>query len=258
MYDLNTISRNLNTNIIGRSIIQYDCLNSTLAKAKNIFASCPDGTVILSENQTEPSRSASQWPYVSDKNIYLSIILKSVTSDQVLPLMGVAGCSSVLKSAENLYGLDCRIKWPNDVIINGKSFSYTKSDIGAKGSGIILSLNINVNMEEEIKNSKITSIKAETGQETEREKLIGTILSEIEIHYKEIMNTGKASGALDIYNKNLLYKDKEIGVIKKGRKTLRKVLVKNINTNGWLTVINEKGQEEILSPGDISIQYEEA
>ena len=60
------------------------------------------------------------------------------------------------------------------------------------------------------------------------------------------------------YNFRVALTDKEIGVIKKGRKTLRKVLVKNINTNGWLTVINEKGQEEILSPGDISIQYEEA
>jgi len=258
MFDLNSISKCLNTKILGRSIIQYDSLNSTLAKAKNIFASCPDGTVILSENQSDPLRSGEQWPYGSGNNIYLSIILKSVNSDQLLPLIDLVGCSSLLKSAEELYGLDCRIKWPNDVIINGRSFSFAKSDMGSKGSGIILSLNINVNMEEEINNLKITSIKAETGQEAEREKLIGIILREIENHYDEIMNTGKASQAIDICNNNLLYKDKEIGVVKKGRKTLRKVLVKNIHTNGWLTVINEKGQEEILSPGDISIQYEEA
>jgi len=163
-----------------------------------------------------------------------------------------------LSSIEELYNLDCRIKWPNDILINDNKISSVKSDIAGKGAGIILSLNINVNMEEKINNLKTTSIKLEKGEDVEREILIGTILNKIEYHYDEMINTGKAFNSVDIYNKNLLFYNKEVGVIKRGRKTVRKIVAKYIDSDGWLQIINEKGEEEILSPGETIIQYEEA
>ena len=178
MYDLNSISSYLNTNIIGQSIIQYDNLNSTFAKAKNIFATCPAGTVVLSENQSEcVSRFGNEWFCFPDKNIYLSIILKSVNNNYLLPITDVVGCSSILSSIEELYNLDCRIRWPNDILINDNKIASVKSDIIGKGAGIILSLNINVYMEENIKNLKTTSVKLEKGEDVERELLIATILN---------------------------------------------------------------------------------
>ena len=258
MYDLNSISSYLNTNIIGQSIIQYDSLNSTFAKAKNIFSTCPDGTVVLSENQSESVlRFGNEWVCFPDKNIYISIILKSVNNNYLLPLIDTVGCSSILKSIFDLYNLDCKIKWPNDIIINGNKAASVKGDIAGKGAGIILSLNINVNMEEKIENLKNTSIRIEKGEAVERELLIGNILNNIEYHYDKLISTGKASKAVDLYNESLLFYNKKIGVAKRGRKTVRKVVAKNINSEGWLSVINEKGNEEILSPGDTIIQYEE-
>jgi BirA family biotin operon repressor/biotin-[acetyl-CoA-carboxylase] ligase len=258
MYELNSISGYLDTNIIGQSIIQYDNLNSTFAKAKNIFASCPDGTVILSEDQSECIlRFGNEWFCWPDKNIYLSIILKSV-NNYLLPLTDVVGSSSILGSIEELYDLDCRIKWPNDILINGKKISSVKSDIAGKGAGIILSLNINVNMEDKIENLKSTSIKSEKGEDVEREILISTVLNKIECHYDEMINTGKAPNAVDVCNRYSLFNNKEIGVIKRGRKTVRKVHAKYIDNDGLLAVINEKGEEEVLNPGETIIQYEEA
>ena len=104
MYDLNKISSYLNTNTIGQSIIQYDNLNSTFAKAKNIFSTCPDGTVVLSENQSECIlRFGNEWLCSPDKNIYLSIILKSINNNYLIPLTDVVACSSILKSMGELY-----------------------------------------------------------------------------------------------------------------------------------------------------------
>ena len=258
MYDLNKISSYLNTNTIGQSIIQYDNLNSTFAKAKNIFSTCPDGTVVLSENQSECIlRFGNEWLCSPDKNIYLSIILKSINNNYLIPLTDVVACSSILKSIEELYNLDCRIKWPNDIFINNNKISSVKSEIIGKGAGIILSLYINVNMEEKIENLKATSIKIEINNDVERELLIGTILNNIEYHYVEMINTGKAYHSVDIYNENLLFNNKVVGVIKRGRKTVRKAVAKNIDSDGWLQVINEKGEEEILDPGETIIQYEE-
>lgn len=259
MYDLNNISSYLNTNIIGKSIIQYDNLDSTFAKAKNIFATCPDGTVVLSEDQSKCNlRFGNEWTCFPDSNIYLSIILKSVYNNYLLALTDVVACSCICKSIRDLYNLDCKIKWPNDIFINENKIASVNSHIAGKGAGIILSININVNMEEKIENFKSTSIKIEKGQDVEREELIGSILNNLEHHYKDLVSTEKASQAVDLYNDNFLLSNKEIGVVKRGRKTVRKVLVRGIDNEGWLVVINDKGQEEILSPGDTIIQYEES
>ncbi len=258
MYDLNNIRNYLDTNIIGKSIIQYDSLNSTFSKAKNIFATCPDGTVILSEDQSECTlRFGNEWSCMPDKNVYLSIILKSVYNNYLLPLMDAAGCTSIAKSITDLYNLNCKIKWPNDILINDNKIASVKSDIASKGAGIILSININVNMEEKIENLNSTSIRIEKGEDVEREMLIGTILNNIEYHYDEMIGTGKASDVIDLYNKNLLFHNTVIRVIKRGRKTVRKVTAKHIDSEGWLAVIDENGREEILSPGDTIVQYEE-
>lgn len=258
MYDLNHINSYLKTKVIGQTIIQYDNLNSTHSKARSIFSTCPDGTVVLAEDQSKCQiRFGKEWVCLPDKNIYLSIILKSVNNNDLLPLIDVIGCSSIHKSIGDLYDLDSKIKWPNDILINSRKISSVSSASAGKGSGIILSININVNMDEEIEGLKSTSIKMEKGEYTERELLIGDILNNIERHYEELIESGSASNSVDIYNKNLLFTDKEIGIVRRGRKTIRKVVVKGIDRGGCLVVIDEKGNEEILSSGETIIQYEE-
>lgn len=259
MYDLNNISSYLNTNIIGKSIIQFDDLDSTVMKAKNIFARCPDGTVILSENQSKCALSfGNEWICFPDKNIYFSIILKAVYNKHLLPLIDAVACSCICKSIEDLYKLDCKIKWPNDIFINGSKLASASSHISGKGAGIIVSLNINVNMEEKIENFKFTSIKIEKGDDVDREELIGEILNNFEYHYKKLVSEEKASEAVSFYNDNFLLCNKEIGLVKKGRKTVKRVVAKSIDNEGWLVVVDDKGVEEILRPGDTIIQDEES
>ena len=100
-------------------------LKSTFDKAKNIFSTCPDGTVVLSENQSESIFKFGN-ELVSDKNIYLSIILKSVNNNYLQPLTDVVACSSILKSIWDLYNLDCRIKWPNGHAIRWRYNAFKK------------------------------------------------------------------------------------------------------------------------------------
>ena len=47
-----------------------------------------------------------------------------------------------------------------------------------------------------------------------------------------------------------------IEIVKPGKKTARKVTVTDIDCDGWLMIVNDKGNEEIISSGDISIKYD--
>lgn len=266
MYDLNKINDCLNTNVIGRTIIQYDSLDSTYIKSKNIFSTCPDGAVVLSENQSKWCiRMGKEWVCYPDKNIYLSIILKPLVNNHLTSKYDIIGCASLCEALNELYSIESKTKWPNDILIKGNKVSSVTSNLVVKNNkpdGIIISIGINSNMNKEelelnevIKNIS-TSLLIETSSEVDREILIGEILNNFEKYYNELINDDSILSAVDTFNKDSIINNQNIEVIKKGRKTKRKVNVQGIDLEGWLIVTNEKGNEEILSPGDTIIIYE--
>ncbi|HAQ40340.1 MAG TPA: biotin--[acetyl-CoA-carboxylase] ligase [Clostridiales bacterium] len=266
MYDLNRINDCLNTKVIGRTIIQYDSLASTYSKAKNIFGTCPDGAVVLSEDQSKWNiRMGNEWICYPEKNIYLSIIFKPLANNHLISKFDVIGCASLCDALNSLYDIDCKIKWPNDILIGGSKVSSVSSSLAGKSSspgGAIISFGINTNMneeelesDEELKNIA-TSLMIETSEEIDREELIGEILNNVEKYYSELIHENSALNAVDTCNQNSFIANKAIEVMKKGKKSKRKVYAKSIDPEGWLIVKNEKGNEEILSPGETIITYE--
>lgn len=266
MYDLNKINEFLDTKSMGRTIIQYDTLNSTYSKAKSIFYTCPDGAVVLSENQSKWNvRMGKEWTCYPKKNIYLSIILKSMANNHLTSKFDVIGCASICEAINNLCSIECKIKWPNDIIINDRKISSVSSSIVCKNNkpeGVILSLGINTNMakseldfNEEIKNIS-TSLLVETNQEIDREAMIGEIINNVEKYYDEMILKNTISEAVNTYNLNSIIVNKDIEIMKKGKKSKRKVCADRINPEGWLIVTNEKGNKEILGPGETVITYE--
>jgi len=266
MYDLNKINDCLNTKKIGQTIIQYEELTSTYLKSKNIFGTCPDGAVILSEKQTKWTvRMGQEWVCHPERNIYLSIILKPLVNNHLTSKFDVIGCAALCEALNNLYNIDCKIKWPNDILARDKKVSSVNSSLVVRNNrpeGIIISFGINTNISmEEIESCDgikeiATSLFHETSGEVDREELIAEILNNIEKYYEETIDTGSVQGVLDIFRKDSVIINKDIEVRKKGKKTSRKVYAKDINAEGLLVVINEKGNEEILSPGEIVITYE--
>ena len=263
MFDLSKINDCLNTKVTGRTIIQYDTLNSTYLKSKNIFGTCPDGAVILTENQTKWNvRMGKEWICCPDKNIYLSIILKPKANNHLISIYDVIGCSSIFSALKTMYGteqIECKIKWPNDIIINGKKVSSVGSSLvnkNKKDIGVIISIGINVNMRkeelestEEIKDGA-TSLLVETFQEADREKLIAEILNNVEEYYSEMISGKSALSAVNIFNENSEINHKDIEIIKKGKKSKNTVHVQGIDSEGGLVVINDRGNEEILIAGE--------
>lgn len=267
MYDLNNINSYLNTKIIGQTIIQYDSLMSTYAKAKNIFGTCPDGTVVLSENQSKCTlRFGNEWICQEDKNIYLSIILKPSGKNLITSKFDVIGCSSVLEGIAETCGLKCKIKWPNDIMVRDMKIASICCEFAGKSSepsGIIISMCINANLDmsetdkinEETKKST-TSVKIETGADVHREMLIGKILNNVEKHYDEFLSMGTTVSAVNSCIINSAIVNRQIKTVKRGKKSIRSVYAKNIDDDGCLVVADEKGNEEILSPGETIIIYE--
>ncbi len=185
MFDLETFDLKLDTEIIGRNFIyaeEVDSTNTTLLNKSNKFDK--DGTVLLSEKQNEGrGRKDRVWYSTRGMNLTFSILLKDRDlSGRRINLINFASSLAVAMAIENLYQLKIELKWPNDVLINGKKTAgilIESSSTGKKIERVITGIGINVNQTsfQGIYNIPPTSIKEESGNNIEREILLAEVLN---------------------------------------------------------------------------------
>ncbi len=186
MFDLEFFDIKLDTEVIGRNFIYAEEVDSTnsvlLDKSNNKFDR--DGTVVLSEKQNEGrGRKDRIWYSTKGMNLTFSILLKDRDfSGRRINLINFVSSLAVAMAIENLYQLRIELKWPNDVLINGKKTAgilIESSSAGKKIERVVTGIGINVNQTSFQGNFKIppTSIKEESGNNIEREMLLAETLN---------------------------------------------------------------------------------
>ena len=143
------ISKDLNTKYIGKNLYVFKEVISTNTLAK--FLSMNDvenGTVIISEKQTQAKgRSGKHWASPLG-GVWLSIILNPNVDHSKLPLITLATGVAVAKTLENIGVENPEIKWPNDIMINGKKVCGILTEAVAKFNtieNVIIGVGIDAN-----------------------------------------------------------------------------------------------------------------
>ena len=189
MFSIENFDIKLNTEFIGRTFVYAEELSSTntfLMDKKNGYNN--SGTVVLAEKQTSGrGRKDRVWYSAPDSNLTFSILL---TKDNFLSsnssLINFAASLSVAFSLENLYQLKTELKWPNDVLLDGKKTSGILIESTSQGNKIdrfVIGIGINVNQPsfQGTFNYPPTSIRNELGRNVERERLLAEILNNFEL-----------------------------------------------------------------------------
>ena len=194
MFNIENFDIKLNTEYIGRTFVYAEELSSTntfLMDKQNGYNE--SGTVVLAEKQTSgKGRKDRVWYSAPDSNLTFSILLtkdKFLTSNS--SLINFAASLSVTFSIENLYQLKTELKWPNDVLLEGKKTSGILIEATSQGNKIerfVIGIGINVNQPsfQGTFNYPPTSIRNELGRNVEREKLLAEILNNFELLLEKI------------------------------------------------------------------------
>jgi len=147
-----SIRKKLKTKLIGRQIYYYEELGSTQELAIHLAennSETPSGTAILAEHQERgKGRLNSRWISPSG-GIWLSIILKPNMPANKSPLLKFVAALAVCDTIARKTGLESKLKWPNDILINHKKVCGILLDIATKGSRIeyaVIGIGINANV----------------------------------------------------------------------------------------------------------------
>ena len=182
----------LQNRTIGRQLQIYDQVNSTndLALQYGIDGA-QEGTLILAESQTQGrGRHGRRWLAPPRSSILASIILRHrLRADQV-GLPNLIGAVSIATAIDELTDLSAQIKWPNDVLIQGKKVSGVLTELEYdrhRQPFFVMGFGVNVNTKREDLSEELrtaaTSLQIESNREISRVAFLQAILHRLEENY---------------------------------------------------------------------------
>ncbi|WP_433958601.1 biotin--[acetyl-CoA-carboxylase] ligase [Cytobacillus horneckiae] len=193
------ISLGLKTEDFGRSI-HYEEVVETTQKVAHRLANegAKEGTIVVAEEQSNGrGRMDRKWVSPKYTGIWLSIILRPNLPPHKAPQLTLIAAVSVVQAIEEVTGLSPEIKWPNDVLLNGKKITGILTEMQADAdriASIIMGIGINVNQSKEDYppelQDKATSLAIEKGQKISRAELIQALLLKLENLYKIYIEKG--------------------------------------------------------------------
>ncbi|HEY3198432.1 MAG TPA: biotin--[acetyl-CoA-carboxylase] ligase [Nitrospirales bacterium] len=186
-----SIRHRLTTRTIGTQLVVESKVDSTNRAAMALSASgAAHGTVVVAEMQTQGrGRLGRAWISPPGVNLYFSILLQRRAALPSLTWLPLFAGLAVVRGVENLSGLACRLKWPNDVIIDRSHAALKLAGVLAEASegSVVIGIGVNVNMAAEVFPPELhgiaTSILVETGRSVDRGELLARILGEVEALY---------------------------------------------------------------------------
>lgn len=182
------IANELNTEYIGKELYVYKEVSSTNTVAKFLSMNhVKNGTVVISEKQTQAKgRSGKSWESPLG-GVWLSIILKPDVEQSKFPLITLATGVAVAKTLEKVGVENPEIKWPNDIMINGKKVCGILTEAVAKFNtveNVIIGVGIDANLESSQFPKELqagtTTLKDELKREGNENLLIKIFLEEFE------------------------------------------------------------------------------
>lgn len=186
------IANGLNTSFLGQEVFHYEEIESTnnIAKGK-AEENAPEGTMIIAESQTAgKGRLGRPWFSPKGKGLWFSLILRPRVNPREAGKFTMLAAVAIAKVLREKYGLSVGIKWPNDILYQGKKLCGILLEIKAEADMVdylILGIGLNVNLEEsdfppEVR-ERATSLRLELGRPVMRLELLQELLAEMENQY---------------------------------------------------------------------------
>jgi BirA family transcriptional regulator, biotin operon repressor / biotin---[acetyl-CoA-carboxylase] ligase len=189
----------LKTQFIGRNIHYEESVESTQKIAHHLaYENVPEGTVIIADEQLSGrGRMERKWHSPKYTGIWMSLILRPNIPLTKSPQLTLLTAVSVVQAIEEMTDLVPEIKWPNDILINGKKVTGILTELQAEADrihSIIIGIGMNVNQKKEDFPLELqetaSSLLIETGESVSRAQIIRSIFKNFESLYLLYLEKG--------------------------------------------------------------------
>ncbi len=253
------IESRLQTRWVGHPVRYCAVIDSTNNEAKRLAETgAPSGTLVVAEEQNQgKGRRGRSWMMSAKSAVAMTLLLRpeiAPTHASMLTLvMGIA----VARACRNFCGVETKIKWPNDVVADGRKICGILTEMSSEVDYInylVIGAGINTyvrDFPEELA-QKAVSLHELTGSPPDRAGLIVECMRQFELCYEEFLKTQDMSGLQDEYNRLLAGIGGRVRVLEPGGEY--DGVSEGVNARGELLVRRDDGTVEAVYAGEVSVR----
>src|SRR6202521_435926 len=251
------LRQRLKGSLFGKRIYHFFKTDSTNRVALELgHAGEPEGAVLLAEEQTAGrGRAGRVWYSERAAGIYVTLLLRPRLAPVQAPLLTMMAGLSAHAAIQAQTGLTLDLKWPNDLLINGKKVGGILTEMHAEPAQVrfvIVGIGLNVNQEKfpADLNGKSTSLRMETGRAQSRLEVLVQFLRQFEGDYHEMLREGAKSVVKRFEATSSYARGKRVRVTN-GKESFTGVTA-GLEEEGLLRVKRDTGETTTVIAGDIT------
>ncbi len=240
-----------------RSVAVLDTVTSTNDVCKQMACEgAPDGAAVLARHQTTGrGRLGRSFQSPKGLGLYLSILWRvDCLPEQLLPLTSLAAVAAA-RAVERVGGVQVGIKWPNDLVLNGKKVAgiLTESALTPDGriDHVVVGIGINCHQKQEDFAGEVadiaTSLDMTTGNYVNQDALAEELLKQLDILRREVFFSPEKW--LEEYRSRCITLGKKVKIVQTD--TVATAL--DVDEQYGL-VVEENGQRKTYRSGEVSVR----
>lgn len=249
----------LDTEEIGRNLVVAEEMDSTNNELKRMAEQgAESGFLVVSDSQTAgKGRRGRNWASPKGSNIYMSLLLRPGFLPDRASMLTLVAALAVREAILLVTGISTQIKWPNDLVYEGKKVCGILTEMSAEADYIhyvVIGIGINVNIKEfpeEIRRTA-TSLMLESGKKVDRNKIISAFCNSFEKKYERFVEMEDMTLLLNEYNENLVNNGRSVRIIEPSGEY--EGVSEGIDKEGKLTVKKEDGTVTKVMSGEVSVR----
>lgn len=259
MYNRQELETGMKTRYMGHPIYFYAETDSTNNRIRQLAVEgAAEGTLAVAEVQTMGrGRRGKQWSSPVGSGAWFSLLLRPDIPPAEASVLTLLGGLAVCRALEDISGMQPVIKWPNDILLNGKKLVGILTEMDCEMSQVhfvVLGIGINVNTKafppelEEV----ATSLFLESGKTFSRKLVVQKTMERLEEYYDIFLAAGGFVPLLDEYRRRCVTLGREVTVLEE-KSFLATAL--DVTPEGELLVRrSDTGEEMVIYSGEVSIR----
>lgn len=249
----------LHTDWVAKEVLYFDTIDSTNTKAQELAEKgYPSGTLVVADKQESgKGRRGRSWVSPSGTGIFMTLMIKPDINPNNASMLTLVAALAVAKAITSVTGEEAMIKWPNDIVVNGKKVCGILTEMNAQFdyiNHIVVGIGINVHNEsfpEEISQMASSLMIEAGGKRFHRAQIIAETMSYFEQYYDTFLKTQDLSALVREYDKLLVNRNKSVRVLDPKEPFDGKAM--GITPKGEL-IVDTWESRKLVSSGEVSVR----
>lgn len=249
----------MHTEWVAKEVLYFDTIDSTNTKAQELAEKgYPSGTLVVADKQESgKGRRGRSWVSPSGIGIFMTLMIKPDINPNNASMLTLVAALAVAKAITSVTGEEALIKWPNDIVINGKKVCGILTEMNAQFdyiNHIVVGIGINVHNEsfpEEISQMASSLMIEAGGKRFHRAQIIAETMSYFEQYYDTFLKTQDLSALVREYDELLVNMNKAVRVLDPKEPFDGKAM--GITPKGEL-IVDTWESRKLVSSGEVSVR----